>query len=196
MSQKLIFSGLIYFHCAMWADYETKPALNKNPFSTSNEFHQIAEQGEKNPNIHLYSQRVYLVLELQPNTVRPREASTIPGNVFIIAANLQVSRKGGGHNWASSNLQWLWFHALCCISMVAETYSSQPPPLFFHCPTIFLLNVSPQTGGNWPSYSGGWTSPTWDAKRFGIGFHYRMRAFIHQHVPLMCFDPQGKIPII
>lgn len=93
---RMIFWGLIYLHCALRADYETQPAHNKTSFTQAVNFikQQRRRTGKKRSIHQSIEQQSLPCVELQLNTEQPREASTIPGKIFITATNPQVSRTG------------------------------------------------------------------------------------------------------
>lgn len=84
-------------------------------------------------------------VEVQLNTEQSREASSIPGKIFITATNFQVSRTGEQDSLRESS--HFWFHALSRISLHGmETHSPPPPPnpCFSIVPAVFFPQWQPE----------------------------------------------------
>lgn len=140
------FSGGWFISTVHWEQIMKPSQCTMKPYYTSNEFHQkksrAGEQEKKRSNHPSVESLSLPCVEVQLNTEQSREASSIPGKIFITATNFQVSRTGEQDSLRESS--HFWFHALSRISLHGmETHSPPPPPNpFFHCSGGFLPSMA------------------------------------------------------
>ena len=124
-----------------------KPLLHKQWISSNcraGEQKKKRKKKKKGPNHPSVESWSLPCVELRLNTEQPREASTIPGKIFITATNLQVSRTGEQDSVREKAAISTGsdFMLLAVFPPAAETNPTQPPPLFFHCAGRLPLSMA------------------------------------------------------